>query len=1144
MCCLSSLLHAHSALTQVPEARIDTLSGQQPFALHPFTVPGSLVVLVKGVVLDSTEYQLNSGFNRLWIPSIAANDAAMVRYQVWDLNLPDQFSRVLDAPPPVDSLLPTETGGPAVLVQPVQLRRSGSITRGVLTGNNRDATIESGLRLQMSGQLSPNIHLRAALTDENTPILPEGTTQRLSELDRVFIEIDTPFGSAQLGDFRLNLDKSTFARLNRKIQGVGVTAPLPLEASGDTIHAAAATSRGLFRTQDLQVRDGVQGPYRLQGNANEAFILVIPGSESVYMDGIRLERGEFQDYVIDYATGELTFTTNQLIKYHHRIVVEFQYRTTEFTRTLTAVEAVVATTERASGPPLASFGVTFIREADGKSFDQEFGLTADDKDLLAELGDKDASRSGAIPVTYDPDTPWAHYMKADTTIGGQTYQIYLPITDASESEVYRVQFTRLGAGQGDYVRQGQTINGIIYSYRGPGQGEYNPVRVLPKPQQQRMFDLRGSFAPIRHVEIAGEWAHSYYDENRFSSLDADDDRAHSYHVQVKLHDLPVGLGKTEFELNRRRTGKNFATFSRTQPVEFTRSWNLPIDRGLIQMHQETIDEVSAAWRWSDNSSITGTVGQLKQTDVFRGDRRESSLIVNESYLPKLSYLLIDISSDAESVRGQWTRHEAQASQSLFQNHVTINTRLQTSQRYQRVDRGLRQDSHQYWQISPSVELDGNWGTWSAGFDWREEHLWSNHSLLPGRRTATTSMNYETYPREGFRSQGHLGLRYTKHTEFFQITQGLSDERSLVLRWNGRTRPWGQLLRLNWFYEALSEQTPVLQEIYIRTGPELGEYVWNDSNGNGIVEIDEFTPEVTQNEGEYARTLIPSDSLQSVTGLKARLNIQFEGRQRWRTPTAIWQKWLRHVTLRTAIEVQEKSTDSDPVNIYLLRQPRFRHPENTVRGTLNLMQDLWLFRNQPRYGFHASCRKIRSANVFAADTEMRSIDEYRAQIRWSLGDLWAFESDGAFSNKANTSTAFNSREFDIQTRSFSQEIQLAATSSIRLSSGIDYSRKSAQLRGKARILKLPLEGLWYRANQSNVSARFEFASVVMTEASSSAGLALFELTDGRGDGSSLLWHFNAKHQLTRVLRATLAYSGRSPRNAPVIHTVRMQLSAVF
>ena len=1139
------MLLSSSAFAQHLPTKVDTLTGEQPFILNPFIIPGTVIVLVKGAKLDSSAYRYNSRFRRLWIPSVVPSDTAIARYRIWDLDLPDRYTRVSTPPPLVDSTVTVQLTEPTTLPQTVQIKRSGSITRGVLAGNNRNATIESGLRLQMSGQLAPDIHLTAMLTDENTPILPEGTTQRLSELDRVFIEIDTPYSSAQLGDFQLQLDRSTFAQLNRKIQGVGITTPLPFKRPNGTLRAAAATSRGLFKTQDIQVKDGVQGPYRLRGNANEPFILVIPGSESVYLDGTRLQRGESQDYVIDYATGEITFTTNRLIKYHHRIAVEFQYRTTEFTRTLAATEVIVSTEERGSGPPLASLGVTFIREADGKSFDKEFGLTDADKEILANLGDQNASRSGATPVIYDPDAPWVHYTLRDTTINGRSHPIYVPITKKTERKVFRVEFTRVGLGQGDYVRQGQTTNGILYSYRGPGQGEYLPVRILPRPTQQRMVDVRGSFSPVRHIEMVGEWAHSFRDENRFSSLDAADNLAHSYYARLRITDLPIGLGKASFALNRRHTGQNFAVFDRTQPVEFARSWNLPLDRGLVQAHRETIDQASATWHFSDQSSITGMLGRLEQRNVFHGNRKEVALTVNESYVPKFNYLFIHVASDADSVLGRWVRHEAQASQALIQERLTFNTQLVTNQRHQFIPKGLRQDSRQYWEISPQIELGSDWGTVSAQFDWREEHLWAaNYSLMPGRRTATTSVNYTTDQRQSFQSQGRIGLRYTDHDDFFQTAQGLSDERSLVVRWNGRVQPWNRLLRLNWFYEALSEQTPVLQEIYIRTGPELGEYVWEDSNENGIVEIDEFVPEVTQDEGIYARTLIPSDSLQSVTGLKARLNIQFDGGQRWRNPRTTWQKWLRQVALRTEMEVQEKSKDPDPVNIYLLRQHRFRHPENSIRGTLNLMQDLWLFRNHPRYGFHASWRKIRSTNVFAADTETRGVDEFRAQIRWSMGDIWAFTSEGALSKKVSKSTAFTSREYNIQTRSVSQKLQVSLTSRIRLSTELDYSRKNTEARGKATIFKFPIQSSLDRAGRASISGRIEFAHITLSDRANSSGLALFELTDGRGAGRSLLWHMNGWLQLTSVLRATISYSGRKPQSTPQIHTVRMQLSATF
>lgn len=1143
---LLTVLHAWSSSAQNPQHEVQLLTGEQPYILHPLIVSGSLTVTLHGAILDSSAYQLDLRQRHLWVPSVAPEDTVEVRYRIWDFNLPERFIRVRESLPLNDS---------TVVIPPVeettsfsnssQLRRSGSITRGVIAGNRRDARIESGLRLQMSGELSKDIRIRAALTDENTPILPEGTTQRLSELDRVYIEIETPYSKAQLGDFQVQLDQSTFAKLNRKIQGVGITAPLPIRGFSGQFEGAAATSRGLFRTQDVQVNDGVQGPYRLQGNANEPFILVIPGSESVYLDGILLQRGESQDYIIDYATGEITFTTNRLIRYHHRIAVEFQYRTTEFTRTLVATDATISTSKRASGDALASLSVSFIHEADGKSFDQEFGLTDADKDLLSQLGDQAGVRSGAVQVTYDPDAPWIHYMLRDTTISGQNYSIYLPITDASESDVYRVQFTRVGPGKGDYVRSGETTNGIVYRYQGPQQGEYLPVRVLPKPEEHRMIDVRGSFSPIQYVKIMGEWAHSYRDENRFSSLDVADNPAHSYHARLEMIDVPVVLGEVNLLLNRRQTGENFATFDRTQPIEFVRSWNLPVDRTFVQAHQETMDEITLDWKLSHSSTIDGTVGRLKQGQVFDGNRRQLSIEVDEPFMPKMDYQLHLIKSQADSVRGQWIRHRLQVRQAWVQERFNLRTTLMTSQRHQHIPEGLRQDSRQYWQVSPYAEINSKWGVLSAGLDWREEHIWvDDYRLIPGRRTSTTTLNYSSKAGQSFQSEGRIGLQYTDYANFFQTSQGLTNERSLVVRWNGRIHPWKHLFRMNWRYEVLSEQTPVLQEIYIRTGPELGEYVWNDDNGNGIVELDEFVPEVSQDEGDYVRTLIPSDSLQSVTGLKARLNIQFDGGQRWKNPSSSWQKWLHRIAFRTAIEIQEKSKDPDPINIYLLRQHRFRDPVNTIRGTLNLIQDLWLFRNHPGYGVHLSWRKVRSTNAFAADTEMRRIDEWRANLRWKIAERWGLTSEGFYSDKLNTSSAFFSREFNIRTWSFHQEVQFSIQSNFRISTGLEYAQKDAIERGKATIVKVPIQSTWDRAGRANLSGRIEISHVTLSQESGSTGLAFFELTDGRGSGRSLLWHFNGWIQLTRILRATITYSGRSPQDAPQIHTVRMQLSATF
>lgn len=59
-----------------------------------------------------------------------------------------------------------------------------------------------------------------------------------------------------------------------------------------------------------------------------------------------------------------------------------------------------------------------------------------------------------------------------------------------------------------------------------------------------------------------------------------------------------------------------------------------------------------------------------------------------------------------------------------------------------------------------------------------------------------------------------------------------------------------------------------------------------------------------------------------------------------------------------------------------------------------------------------------------------------------------------------------------------------------------------------------------------------------------GLALFELTEGRGPGTSYLWGASAQTALGARLRGTLRYDGRAAPGTPVVQTLRVELSALF
>lgn len=1120
-------------------------------SVRPFVVPGTMRLAVDGVPVPADGWIVDeaAGTIRVLESALPVGTVVVATYRAFPLTVGPVF-RLDRQPHPVPGRQGTRPVGArpgATARMPSGLRTRGAVTRGVSAGSGRDVSIESGLRLEIDGSPAPGVEVRAVLTDETTPVRPDGTTQRLSEFDRVAVEIRARPGSVQLGDIDVLLSESRFARFRRKVQGVAVSSsfgqygqsPASLE-----IQAAGAAARGLFHVQRLAVVDGMQGPYRLEGRNGELFVLVVPGSEVVYLDGERLERGATRDYTIDYGTGEITFMPGRPVTADRRIEVEFTYTLNQFTRTVVATQGQAGFLPDGLGRPRAEIGVSWLREADGSQFADEFGLSSLDSLLLSQAGDGEAVRSGAVPVAFDPEAPYVQYRREVDGSTGDTVFVALDAAPAPGEEVYRVQFTRVGSGTGRYVRQGQSVNGIVYVYRGPGGGDYDPVRRLPRPEMRRLLDLRGGVRPLPGVRLEGEWARSMNDANRLSALDAADDAGTAVAGRLTLAPAArVLAGRVRASAAFERRSAHFFTFDRSRPVEFGREWNLA-DRGIDATGPlevggaETERQATLEWSGGDSSRVSMALGRLTLGETFDGRRFTGSVRSFEPGRPGVRYDVRQVRS--EDLRyegaGRWVHHAGRLEgrpERPVRPYVEIEREVR---RLRATSDSLDALSIAYLEVRPGIAWTGGRTSVSAEIERRSES-WPVAERLEHAATAWTSrVRARLDPFPDWSTAAEVAWRRRDFDAAFAARSDAADTRSLHVSWTGDGRPGGSRLRLGWLYQARTERSPTLQEIYLRTGPDRGEYVWVDDNGDGVIQVEEFVPETTPDEGLYVRTFLPSDSLASVTVAQARLRIGLE-------PATDSRSLPGALSGQTVLEVEERSRTGRRGDVYLLRLGTFRREGTTLNGRVRVRQDLSLFRSDPRFGVDASFESSRALSELAAGTETRRLDRGQLGVRARAAERLDLAVDAIRERKATASEAFASRRFDLLTTEVGPSLRYRWGLTTSARSGVTLAWKNDRRTDRsARIVRIPVTVRTGWRQAADVTVRLEYSDVRVE--GTAAGLAAWELTDGRGRGRSFLWGATVQWALSGTLRATLAYDGRAPSTGRVVHTGRMELSAVF
>lgn len=1124
------------------EFELDTLS----------VVPGSITITdVDNDTIRGFQYNLTEG--TLSIGPVGNRDSLWVCYKVFPYRLHQRYYRrnlsVYDSNALFHdnrarynkSLIEKREE----LFSTEDINKTGSISRGISFGNRQDVFVNSMLNLQLEGKLTEEINIRAAISDQNIPFQPEGNTQQLQEFDKVFIQLYNDNASITAGDVVLKNKPSEFLRFNKNVQGGHLeTHYNAFENSKAVTSASISVAKGKFASIQVDVLEGVQGPYRLRGPNNEKFIIVLANSEKVFIDGQLLQRGYNYDYTIDYNRGEITFTNRVVITKFSRIRVDFEFSDRNYSR------AILSGSHYQDMGKLNIF-TNYYSEKDNRNRPLTFDLSNDEKLFLSKLGDDPdaAVISGADSVEFNPNQ--VLYKKTDTA--GFEGKIFVFSTNP-DSAVYDVIFSEVGKGKGNYIeKKPSTANGKVFVWVAPEngipRGNYEPVISIPTPAKKQMFTAGAGYKVGKFGKVFTEMAISDNDINLFSDLDGQDNKGHALKAGYRTDGYPLGFlhgyklkANVDYEFN----DKYFQAIDRFRHIEFDRNWNfVPNDEN--EKFDDHILTASAGVEKDGNNRFNYRVVKRKRGEMVDGVQQYLTLAKSlERFRLQGDFFTLD--NEQKDVSSDWMKMDVGTSYhskifvpgyvySWEKNKITFNETDSVIGKLPGLPIPLNYSAHTFYlKSNDSLQTQ-----FKLDYSIREDQSPRSGELVKSNRSQTTNFSVDTRIKENH----NLSVLFT-----YRAIENLDQEDVPALEETimGRVDWLGNLLDnhiKSEFSYSISNGRELRREfVFLKVPAGEGTHTWRDENGDDVQDLNEFYEAINPDERNYAKIFTPTDEYILAFTNMLNYSLELDMPRNWQGVSGL-KGFMAMFSNSTYWSIDKKQTNDELAERFLPFKEVDEGQLLSIRESLR--STLFFNRSNPKFGLDGGILMNERKELLTNGFETRKKESYHLNSRLNIQRLYNIRLNSEKSTLANGSDFLIGRNYKINAYKLGPELEWQPLGNFRLTAGFIFTDKKNELnKGEdneyARIEEFSLEARLNKVSKSTFNAKLNYFRIDF-EGDENTALG-YELLQALRPGDNITWSINFQQKIVSGLQLNLSYEGRKSPERDVIHTGRMQVSALF
>lgn len=1104
------------------------------------------VYTLQGKKLDSLAYSVDyaKSIFKLNAKTGTPPDSLIINYGVYPDFLTRAYamfdtSRIVTSTGALDKVISLGQDNRENKVVPFSgLNVSGSILRGVTTGNNQNSTLNSELDLQLSGKLSENVTLRASIQDANIPSQQGGYTQNLDEFDQVFIELFSDNWNIRAGDINLQNTDSYFGRFTKKIQGLSLGGTLNHSETKKTdLFASGALVRGVFTQSTFVGQEGNQGPYKLTGPNGELFVLVVSGSEIVYVNGIPLTRGENEDYVIDYNAGEIRFNSTYPITSEMRINVAYQFSERRYTRVLAYGGGSFTTSKEIieGGAPKLRLSAHVYSESDLKNQTLQQNLTTDQVAILQDAGDDltQMIAPSAIPDTFDENKILYRQIIVN---GVEAFEFS---TDPEET-LFQVRFSNVGENQGDYILSTTNTLQRTFEYIAPisgvPQGSFAPQVQLFAPTLLQLGVVNGSYTPSERTAINFEAAGSKNDVNTFSSQDDKDNDGYAIHIDVNQQlikkdstRLLRAFGEWDF------IQEDFISVEGLYNIEFNRDWNLKNSLATangVLLGTQNLASFGLNYLETDKGALTYEFQNLSFLDFYNGLRHKISGNWRLGSL-QTSINASTLNADDTAQQTDFTRIDATTVYNLKKAWIGGSFGLEDNLTVTKQNDSITPDSQRFNAYETFVGIGDSTKVYvEAGYRYR-----TNDSLRLNRvERVNESNNYflKSQLIKNEKTNLSVFLNYRNLTYKDQR----DDENSLNSRFLYDQRFANDIVRLNTVFETNSGTQAQQEFTFIQVDEGQGTHTWNDYNGDGVQELDEFEIAQFQDEADYIRVLLPNQVFVRTHQNRLSQQLTLQPSQ-WSGQKGI-KKFLSHFYNQSSYILDKRVLRTD--NDFSINP--FNEDDNEIGATVSLRNTLFFNRGKQRYTTSYTYLSNTSKTLLSTGLQESSILSHQFNFLHKIKESWLFNATSELGSTESFAANFLSRNFEIDNLGFNPKVSYLFGKQSRVSLFYEFQNKENRQGDLEKLDQQNLGISFAIADLEKVSLTGEVKYISNDFRGSAFSPVAYQILEGLQPGTNFTWNVIAQKRITKFLDLNISYFGRKSEETRAIHTGNVQIKAFF